>query len=404
MFSFVAMLSSRINFINDLSYRQIQNELKKRQLDSSGKKNDIVKRFKIAYEKEINCKSNQLSNVTNFHDLPNEIYQEIFDYLCPLNIMHSFYGLNHRLNRLIKTIPIKLNFKNLNKNEYKRVLKQIVPKITQQIVGIELGQSSKVNHCFSSSFNSEFLIDLFIQSFNFTQFSNLRFLSITSLNLTQLESLFLVIPNMLSLRSLRLLEKDYYDSQNETVCKLVLANNHYYSIDKTNHLTHIFIETNPPFKTLTLLHKHFINKISFNYLQINIRCALFFYPHSLTHIDYDGLSRLISNMNYFKINIHFGTYIPVFDLIQRFPQIQYLSVKTISQAYANGYQWAELLAQMPNIIKLDLNIDLDSYKSDQELQTFQTKFWLERQWFVQCKKPHLNSSECKIIHRSIQIR
>jgi hypothetical protein len=401
IFSFVVMFSS-----NDLSYRQIQNEFKKRGLNSNGKKNIRVKRLKIVYEKEINSSLDQPLNGTSFHDLPNEIYREIFDYLCPLNIIHSFYGLNHRLNQLIKNIPMKLNFKNLNKNEYKRVLKQIIPKITQQIMSIELGQSSKISHCFSSSFNSEFLIDLFIQSYNFTQFSNLRFLSFTSSNLKQLELLFSVIPNMLSLCSLRLFEQDYSDSQNGRVCKLVLANNnHHYSINKTtNHLTHIFIETNPPFKTLTLLHKHFINKISFDYLQINIRCALFFYPQSLTHINYDGLSRLISNMNYFKIDIYFGTYITVFDLIQRFPQIQYLSVKTNSQAYVNGNQWAELLAQMPNIIKLDLNIDLDSYKSDEELQTFQTKFWLERQWLIQCRKNPLNSLECKFLYRSIKVR
>jgi len=133
MFSFVAMFSSQINSINDLSYRQIQNELKKRQLDSSGKKNDITKRLKIVYEKEIKSNFDQSLNMINFQDLPNEIYREIFDYLCPLNIIHSFYGLNYRLNQLIENISMKLNFKNLNKNEYKRVLKQIIPKITQQI-------------------------------------------------------------------------------------------------------------------------------------------------------------------------------------------------------------------------------------------------------------------------------
>jgi len=209
MFSFVAMFSSRINSINHLSYRQTQNEFKKRRLDSSGKKNDAVKRLKIVYQKEIKSSFDQFSNVIKFQDLPNEIYREIFDYLCPLDILHSFYGLNYRLNRLIENISMKLNFKNLNKNEYKRVLKQIVPKITQQIVAIELGQSSQINRCFSLS------------SFNFAQFSNLRFLSLTSPNLKQLESLFLVIPNMLSLRSLRLLGQS--DTQNETVCNLVLA-------------------------------------------------------------------------------------------------------------------------------------------------------------------------------------
>ncbi len=109
-------------------------------MDSSGKKNVIVKRLKIVYEKEIKFSFDQSSNVMNSGDLPNEIYREIFHYLCPSNIIHSFYGLNHRLNRLIENISIKLNFKNLNKNEYKRVLKQIIPKIIQQIVAIELGQ------------------------------------------------------------------------------------------------------------------------------------------------------------------------------------------------------------------------------------------------------------------------
>jgi hypothetical protein len=317
--------------------------------------------------------------------------------------MHSFYQLNHRLNEVIRNIPMKLQFNTLNKNEYKRVLKQMVPKIVHQIEALELGRSSKTIRSSSSSYTPEYLIDLFTQSFQLTQFPNLRFLSITSPTLKQLESLFLAIPQMTSLRSLRLLEQDYCGSQNETVCQLVLANSRHYSIDKSNHLSQVFIETSPPFKTLSLLLKHFTNKISFDYLQLNIRCSLFFYPHSLTYLPCDELSRLITNMNYFKIDIHFGTFTPAFDLIRRFPQISYLSVKTISQAYANGYQWAELLAQMPNITQLDFDIHLDSHKVDQELQTFQTKFWFERQWIVQYIKKKSNSSEYKIIHRNNKI-
>ncbi|CAF0944974.1 unnamed protein product [Adineta steineri] len=391
------MLSSPINLINQLSYRQIQNELKRRRMDSNGKKNDIVKRLKVVYEKEL---KNQTTNLTNFYDLPNEIFRDIFDYLCPIDVINSFYGLNYRFNELIKTIPMKLKCNKLNKNEYKRVLKHIVPKIKLQLYSLELGVLSKTIH----SFNSEISIDLFTQSYNFTQFVNLRCLSLTSPNLEQLKSLFQIIPNMLSLRSLRLLEHDYYGSQNETVCKLTLANNHRYSMKTNHHLSHLFIETSPPFKTLTLIQKYFTNKISFDCIQLNIRCALFFYPHSLTYIDCDGLSRLVSNMNYLKIDITVGTYSPAFDLIRRFPQIQHLSVRTISKAYADGHQWAELLAQMSNINKLDLNIYLDTYNSNQELQTFQTKFWLERQWNVECSKKHKNSSECKITYRSNQVR
>ena len=369
------MLCSKINFHNDLSYYQ------KRQLDSSGKRNVRVKRIKIV-------------NDSNFDHLPNEIYREVFDYLCPLNIIQSFYGLNHRLDRLITNLPMKFNFQNLNKIQYKRILKQILPKLIEQIVSIEFGPSS----CFSSLFNSEARIDLFLQSFHFTQFSNLRCLSLTSPSLNQLESLLSLLPKLSSLRSLYLLEEDFPGSQNETVCKLTLAN---HSPIKTNHLSHLFIQTSPPFKTLILLYKHLINKISLDYLQINIRCALFFYPDCLTHLNYDGLSRLITNMNSFKIDMICGTYKPAFDLIQLFPKIEYLSIKTNSQAYANGYQWAELLAQLSNLIKIDLNIELDSEKFDQEYPTFQTKFWFEQKWFVHYRK---TPWKCQLIHRSIKVR
>lgn len=368
----------------NLSSRQIQ----KRQMNSNEKKTNRIKRLKITDEKEMKY---------NFHDLPNEIYQEIFDYLCPINITRSFSGINYRLNCLIENIPMKFNFQNLNKNQYKRVFKQVIPKLTNQIIALDLNQSSKMNQICDT------LIDLFNQSFCLTQFTNLRYLSFPSSNLQQLESLFLILPTMPSLRSLRLLDHDFI-LQNETICKLTLANHHQYSIDKINHLTHISIETSPPFKNLILLQKHFRNKISLNYLQINIRCGLFFYRDSLKYLDYDGLSHLISDINYLKINVTYGTYITAFDIIQRFPQIHYLSVKTISHAYANGYQWADLLAQMPNILKIDLNIYLDSDETDQEFQTFQTKFWLERQWLIQYRKNHLNSSQYQIIHRSIKIR
>ena len=54
MFSFVALFSSRINSINDLSYRQIHVESKKCQLDSSEKKNVIVKRDIIRKKEPVN--------------------------------------------------------------------------------------------------------------------------------------------------------------------------------------------------------------------------------------------------------------------------------------------------------------------------------------------------------------
>lgn len=329
----------------------------------------------------------QRKSIMNFQHLPNEIYCEIFDYLRPMNIIQGFHGIDYRLDRLIENIPMKLNFQHCNKTEYRRILKQVIPRITKQIVTIDLGRSS------SSSFDSDILIDLFTQSFHWTQFANLRCLSLTSPTLQQLESLISVIPNMSSLRSLRLLEQVHYGSQNETVCKLVLANHNYQSSQKIR----LFVDTSPPFRNLKLLQKHLSNQISVDYLQINLRCSLFFYPDSLTHLDYDGLSQLISPMDLLKIDVMCGTIAPIFDLIRRFPRIQYLSVRTVAQAFADGYQWADVLSQLPNLINLDLKLNLDSSQSSEVLQTFQTKFWSERQWFFHCQKHHF---QCQLITRN----
>lgn len=326
---------------------------------------------------------NQRKSIMNFQHLPNEIYQEIFDYLPPMNIIQTFYGLDYRLDRLIENLPMKLNFQNSNKTQYRRALKQLVPKITHQIVMIDLGRSS------SLSFDCEIQIELFTQAFQWTQFPHLRCLSLTSPSLQQLESLFSVLFNLSSLRSLRLLEQDYYGSQNETICKLVLTNQNCQSNPKLR----LSIDTSPPFRNLILLQKHFSKTNTLDYLQINLRCSLFFYPESLTHLDYDGLSQMISNMNLLKIDVLCGTMTPIFALIRCFSRIEYLSVRTISHAYANGYEWADVLSQLPNLINVTLRIDLDSSKSNDELQTFQTKFWSDRQWLIHCRKTSVHNSK-----------
>ncbi|UJR35664.1 hypothetical protein I4U23_028414 [Adineta vaga] len=397
------MFSSQINFIEQLSYRQIQSQLRKRQLNSSGKKFELVKRFKVAYEKEYR---NQTMDRTCFENLPNEIYRDIFDYLCPWDIIHSFSELNYRLNQVIKDIPMKLKFDTSNKMKYIRTLKRIVPKLTPQIMALDLGRSSTVDHCFPASFSSKIVIDLFTQLYNFTEFSQLRCLSLISPTNEQLESLFFMIPNLSSLRSLRLFEDNDCNSQNQTVCKLTLANHRPYAINKKSaDLKYLSIDTNPPFNILNLLQKYLLNKFSFDFIQLNIHCVLYFYPQALIPIKYDGLSRLISNFIYFKIDVLVGPCKAAFDLIQRFPQVRHLCVRTVSKAYANGEQWADLLIQIPNLHTLDLDIALDSDNFNLELQTFQSKFWLERQWFVQCLKIHMNnSSQYKIRHRDNQVR
>ena len=84
--------------------------------------------------------------------------------------------------------------------------------------------------------------------------------------------------------SLHIRNQNHSYLQNETVCKLRITNYNHCSTSKTNHLTYLLVETRATFQTLTPLHKHLINKISLQYLQINIYCSLVFYSHSLINL------------------------------------------------------------------------------------------------------------------------
>ena len=341
---------------------------------------------------------------STFADLPNEIYREIFDYLSAFDILQSFDGLNQRLNAVLGDVPMKLRFDHLNKTAYQRVLKQIVPKVIQQTVALDLGQSSKIQYGYRSSIEPENLIDLFTQSFDFSLFVNLRCLSLTSPRLHQLEAVLRILPRLETLRSFRLLEQNYYGSHQENVCRLTLANNRYCPLSSHQRLTHVSIEVSPRFKTIALLQQYLTNQVSLKHLDVTIRCAPFFYPDVLRHLPYDVLARLVPQMNYCRLDIATGPATAVFDLIRCFPQISHLSVSTVWQAYANGCQWAELLAQMPSLVDLDLDLQLDPSSSERELQTFQTKFWFDRRWLIQYRKSISPSVPCRFVHRTSSSR
>jgi len=50
-----------------------------------------------------------------FELLPNEIFIECFEYFNVLEIYYSFDELNSRFNKLIRNIPLNIDFQNVRK-------------------------------------------------------------------------------------------------------------------------------------------------------------------------------------------------------------------------------------------------------------------------------------------------
>ncbi|CAF2685402.1 unnamed protein product [Rotaria sp. Silwood2] len=108
-----------------------------------------------------------------FELLPNEILIECFEYLSMFDIFHSFDQLNYRFYKLLRTIPIHLNFQNVRKTKLFQFCQQKLSnsKIKQQIYSLHLSNKDACGQ-----------IKTFLLRFLLNKFSNLY-----SLTLTQIE-------------------------------------------------------------------------------------------------------------------------------------------------------------------------------------------------------------------------
>jgi len=82
----------------------------------------------------------EVQSIMKFELLPNEILIECFEYLDALNIVHSFDGLNHRFNQLIRNIRLYLDFEHVTQSTYDHFCMKILsnPEINNRILSLKV--------------------------------------------------------------------------------------------------------------------------------------------------------------------------------------------------------------------------------------------------------------------------
>ncbi|CAF4148536.1 unnamed protein product, partial [Adineta steineri] len=125
-----------------------------------------------------------------FELLPNEILLDYFGYFNALDLFYAYDGLNYRLNKLIRTLPLHLNFQYANK----------------------------------SKFDTDFQIEAFLSFFSLNQFTNLRSLSITEINSTHNTKIKLMLPSISKLQTLSIISSDFpFNTINEILFIKILT-------------------------------------------------------------------------------------------------------------------------------------------------------------------------------------
>ncbi|CAF2625531.1 unnamed protein product [Rotaria sp. Silwood2] len=131
-----------------------------------------------------------------FESLPNKIFLHCFEYLNAPDIFYAFEQLNPQFYRLIRTIPLRLNFEDINKLIFDRFCEKMLDytEIQQQIYSLKL--SNEQAYC---------QIQAFFTYFSLVEFTRLRSLTLIEIKENDIEQLSSTLPLLSQLMCLRLI-------------------------------------------------------------------------------------------------------------------------------------------------------------------------------------------------------
>ena len=150
--------------------------------------------------------------VMKFEFLPNEIFIECFQYLNTYDIFHSFDQLNYRFNQLIRSICLHVNFRHVQKSTFEEFYTKMLcdQDIKNQIYSLHL--SNKDTH---------YPIQLFLLTFSFVNFPNLRSLTLTGATSENIFILKTVLSSVSQLSCFHLMNSR--DKQDEILGALLMC-------------------------------------------------------------------------------------------------------------------------------------------------------------------------------------
>ncbi|CAF1418659.1 unnamed protein product [Adineta steineri] len=135
-----------------------------------------------------------------FELLPNEILLDYFGYFNALDLFYAYDGLNYRINKLIRILPLHLNFQYANKSKFGEFCRtmSLNEELRNQIYSLHL-----------SNQETDFQIEAFLSFFSLNQFINLRSLSITEINSTDSTKIKLMLSLIPRLQTLSIISSDF---------------------------------------------------------------------------------------------------------------------------------------------------------------------------------------------------
>jgi hypothetical protein len=318
--------------------------------------------------------------IIRFEDLSNEILYEIFEYLDICFIHNIFSNLNSRFEYLLKysSLPMKVNLSWTSKSSFEHYCQHLI--------------APNVNRILSLNMHNPLAIKVFLTFFPINNlFNRLESLNFGKMNSKQIISLLTCLQSLPRLFSLSI-NIDNPSNDINTIYQLIIALPvlKYCKISSEDDESIFSI---PIFSPKSEQKQSTIEHLIINGVcQLDQLDAIISYTPRLTNLschslkmNRDYISEPTINIKLKKLYLDVGS-IP-FHLFRLFicKLSSHLEILRISanckKTYLDANQWQEFISyHLPYLRIFDIQFKSESF-DDQIIKQFQSKFWLERNWF-----------------------
>ncbi|CAF4972003.1 unnamed protein product [Rotaria sp. Silwood1] len=327
---------------------------------------------------------------SSFESLSTELLFEFFDYLSPFDLFRIFINLNNRLNAIVYSYPLRLDFRSICRSKFDFICRHLQPK---QVISLIL-----CDECVPDQ------VKLFLD--HFPHFKE-QFPHLQSITLIEAETItFIDLPISVSSISIKIYDTDDYYDQNyisEILSRQAKVLTHLKINSKDLHdlidirfpaLTHLIIGGGCYYDS-----DYDYMDVSFPLENTDVHSLIQQWQCFLTHlylvID-NKIQYSIFNLDRFShclthLALHFYQAIQVSFvclercLIKLFQLTKFTCQASGSWDLIDGKQWEQLLLKT-QIIRFNFKFTFNQiWEISSILESFRSSFWLEqRHWYVGC--------------------
>ncbi|CAF1429499.1 unnamed protein product [Adineta ricciae] len=310
---------------------------------------------------------------TKFEHLSNEVLMDCFEYLNAPDVFYAFEQLNPRFYRLVRAIPLRLNFEDIDKIIFDRFCEKMLDytEIQQQIYSIKLSNEQTHGQ-----------IQAFFTYFSLVEFTRLRSLTLIEIKENNMEQLSSTIPLLTKLTRLRLINS--HSSSFNLLSVLPRCQENIFPISSFSQNIVPLTKFSIYFCSLTDIFRLLPQMPFLRYL--NVLCGSQFESISSAEIN-----RLHGRVNCLERLAVSGYSIDTDNLMSVISCMTNLRSLTIlvdeNSDIIDASRWQQLITHsLPHLTVFRFNFSSSNQDEiARKYNDFQTDFWIvEHQWYTEC--------------------